>query len=579
MEKKIRGGALIARALKDKGINKVFTLSGGFCNPAIEGFMECQIDVVNCPHEQIAGHLADGHTRITRKPSVCLVGPEGFANAVPSMMEAWGERTPIIYITGSSSLKRQGSGGFKEIDDVSIAAPLTKYSASITDGTRIREFVDKAYKIATNGYPGAVHLSVPVDIMFSSYNEDTGLQERPFRQSVMPLAKAWPDPNQLQKIQDLCLNAEKPILIGGHGVWWSKNEKGLEKVGDELNIPIFNIPYHQKLLGEEANAYMGLADIHQYPPSEFALHNSDLVLMIGARLDNQMNFGNPPFIPKTTTLVCINGSHEEIEFNRAADHNLLCDPGVFLDTLCNLKKNNKWNLGNSWFQDNKNRKKDWVDKSLNELKIEADKAKKNGGKIHPLQLALDVQDAMGEKDWLVIDGGNTHFWSEIAINLAGAQGKKLGGILHPGTFSMLGVGVSFALSAKNNNPKSNVILISGDGAFLSGGMSIETAFFEKKPIVVVIDNNGGLASIGQQQERLFESGKRVATDFRDIPFHSIFEGFGGHGELVTKREELGPALKRAIASGKTACVNVKAKPVLSPIVAAVASKREKSSIE
>ena len=579
MEKKIRGGALIARALKDKGINKVFTLSGGFCNPAIEGFMECQIDVVNCPHEQIAGHLADGHTRITRKPSVCLVGPEGFANAVPSMMEAWGERTPIIYITGSSSLKRQGSGGFKEIDDVSIAAPLTKYSASITDGTRIREFVDKAYRIATNGYPGAVHLSLPVDIMFSSFEENVGLEERPFSHKAKPVAKAWPDPNALSKILELACNAKKPVIIGGHGVWWSNSEKNLETAGESLNIPVFNVPYHQKLLGEEANAYMGLADIHQYPPSEFALHNSDLVLMIGARLDNQMNFGNPPFIPKTTTLVCINGSHEEIEFNRAADHNLLCDPGVFLDTLCNLKKNNKWNLGNSWFQDNKNKKKDWVNKSLNELKIEADKAKKNGGKIHPLQLALDVQDVMDEKDWLVIDGGNTHFWSEIAINLAGAQGKKLGGILHPGTFSMLGVGVSFALSAKNNNPKSNVILISGDGAFLSGGMSIETAFFEKKPIVVVIDNNGGLASIGQQQERLFESGKRVATDFRDIPFHSIFEGFGGHGELVTKREELGPALKRAIASGKTACVNVKAKPVLSPIVAAVASKREKSSIE
>ena len=579
MQKKIRGGALIARALKDKGINKVFTLSGGFCNPAIEGFMECQIDVVNCPHEQIAGHLADGHTRITRKPSVCLVGPEGFANAVPSMMEAWGERTPIIYITGSSSLKRQGSGGFKEIDDVSIAAPLTKYSASITDGTRIREFVDKAYRIATNGYPGAVHLSLPVDIMFSSYEENVGLEERPFSHKAKPVAKAWPDPNALSKILELACNAKKPVIIGGHGVWWSNSEKNLENAGESLNIPIFNVPYHQKLLGEEANAYMGLADIHQYPPSEFALHNSDLVLMIGARLDNQMNFGNPPFIPKTTTLVCINGSHEEIEFNRAADHNLLCDPGVFLDTLCNLKKNNKWNLGNSWFQDNKNKKKDWVNKSLNELKIEADNAKKNGGKIHPLQLALDVQDVMDEKDWLVIDGGNTHFWSEIAINLAGAQGKKLGGILHPGTFSMLGVGVSFALSAKNNNPKSNVILISGDGAFLSGGMSIETAFFEKKPIVVVIDNNGGLASIGQQQERLFESGKRVATDFRDIPFHSIFEGFGGHGELVTKREELGPALKRAIASGKTACVNVKAKPVLSPIVAAVASKREKSSIE
>ena len=579
MEKKIRGGALIARALKDKGIDKVFTLSGGFCNPAIEGFMECQIDVINCPHEQIAGHFADGHTRITRKPSVCLVGPEGFANAVPSMMEAWGERTPIIYITGSSSLKRQGSGGFKEIDDVAIAAPLTKYSASITDGTRIREFVDKAYRIATNGYPGAVHLSLPVDIMFSSFEENAGLEERPFSHKPKPILKAWPDPADLSKILELACNAKKPVIIGGHGVWWSKSEKNLEAAGKNLLIPIFNVPYHQKLLGEEVDAYMGLADIHQYPPSEFALHNSDLVLMIGARLDNQMNFGNPPFIPKSTTLVCINGSHEEVEFNRAADHNLLCDPGVFLDTLSNLKKNNKWFLGNAWFDENKNKKNSWVEKYLNDLKVEAEATKKNGGKIHPLQLALDVQSVMDEKDWLVIDGGNTHFWSEIAINLAGAQGKKLGGILHPGTFSMLGVGVSFALSAKNNNPNSNVILISGDGAFLSGGMSIETAFFEKKPIVVVIDNNGGLASIGQQQERLFESGKRVATDFRDVPFHTIFEGFGGFGELVTKREELGPALKRAIASGKTACVNVKAKPVLSPIVAAVASKREKSSIE
>ncbi len=578
-DKKIRGGALIARALRDKGIDNVFTLSGGFCNPALEGFMECQINVINCPHEQIAGHLADGHTRISRKPSVCIVGPEGFANAVPSMMEAWGERSPVIFITGSSSLKRQGAGGFKEIDDVSIAAPLTKYSASITDGNRIREFVDKAYRIATNGYPGAVHLSVPVDIMFSSFADDAGLEERPFTHQKKPLAKAWPDPENLNEIFDLAINAKKPVFIGGHGVWWSSAEKKLEQAGFELNIPIFNIPYHQKLLGEEANTYMGLADIHQYPPSKMALNESDVVLMIGARLDNQMNFGNPPLFPKSTKLVCINGSHEEIELNRAADINLLCDPGVFLDKLLELKKNNKWKLNNKWFDKNKKEKKNWIDKTLDELNKETEETKKNGGKIHPLQLALDVQEVLTENDWLVIDGGNTHFWSEIAINIAGSKGKKLGGILHPGTFSMLGVGVPFAISAKNLNPKSNVVLISGDGAFLSGGLSIEAAFQEKKPIVVVIDNNGGLDCISQQQERLFESGKHFATDFRDIPFHSIFEGFGGHGELVTKREDLGPALKRALGSGKTACVNVKAKGVISPIVAAVSDKRDKASIE
>jgi len=176
----IRGGALLARAFQEKGVRQVFTLSGGFCNPALEGFMECQIPVINSPHEQVAGHLADGYTRINRTPAVCLVGPEGFANAVPAMMEAWGERSPVIFVTGSSTHKRKGAGGFKEIDDVAIAEPLTKYSAEVTHGERIPEFVDRAWKIATSGYPGPVHLSIPVDIMFSSYDELVSREERPF---------------------------------------------------------------------------------------------------------------------------------------------------------------------------------------------------------------------------------------------------------------------------------------------------------------------------------------------------------------------------------------------------------------
>jgi acetolactate synthase-1/2/3 large subunit len=144
---------------------------------------------------------------------------------------------------------------------------------------------------------------------------------------------------------------------------------------------------------------------------------------------------------------------------------------------------------------------------------------------------------------------------------------------------MLGVGVSFAITAKMNNPDSTVVLISGDGAFLSGGLSIEAAFQENLPIVVVIDNNGGLDCISQQQERMFESGTHFATDFRDIPFHTMFEGLGGYGELVETPDQLAPALERAISSGKTACLNVKTKGYISPIVLATTSKRDKASIE
>ena len=141
------------------------------------------------------------------------------------------------------------------------------------------------------------------------------------------------------------------------------------------------------------------------------------------------------------------------------------------------------------------------------------------------------------------------------------------------------MGVSFALSAKRLNPTQNVVLVTGDGAFLSGGLSVESCFQEGIPIVVVIDNNGGLDCISQQQERLFESGQHYATDFRDIPFHKMFEGLGGFGELVTKRDQLPGAFERAYKSGKTACINVKCRGVISPIVAATSDKRDKASIE
>ena len=572
---KIRGGALLARAFAEKGITHVFTLSGGFCNPALEGFADCGMTVINAPHEQVAGHLADGTTRITRKPAICLVGPEGFANAVPAMMEAWGERSPVIFVTGSSTLKRQGSGGFKEIDDVSIAAPLTKYSASVTDGSRIPEFVDRAYKIALSGYPGPVHLSVPVDIMFSSFEEDSQRDERPFVRKAESPPKAWPEPQRLQSILGEFEKSKKPMLIGGHGVWWGNAEKKLEEVGKTLKIPVYNIPYHQKLLPETSDAYMGLADIHQYPPSAKALEESDLVMMLGGRLDNQMNFGNPPLFPKNSRLICINGSPEELEQNRSADQILLSDPSAFLEALMDFGKSRTSKERDEWYSLQKILRQEWVESSLSDLEQE----EPEDLMMHPLRLALEVQSLMNQNDWLVIDGGNTHFWSEIAVNMAGAQGKELAGILHPGSFSMLGVGVSFGLAAKLNHPKDRVVVISGDGAFLSGGLSIEAAFQENVPITVVIDNNGGLTTISQQQERLFADERHVATDFRDIPFHTMFEGMGGHGELVEKPEDLKPALERALSSGRTACVNVRTRSAISPIVLATTSKRDKASIE
>ena len=136
-----------------------------------------------------------------------------------------------------------------------------------------------------------------------------------------------------------------------------------------------------------------------------------------------------------------------------------------------------------------------------------------------------------------------------------------------------------ALAVRNTQPDARVVLVSGDGAFMCGGMSLELAFQENLPIVVVIDNNGGLDCISQQQERLFPDGSHYATDFRDIPFDRMVQGMGGHAERVERLQDLAPAIARALASGKPACVNVITRGVITPIIGAVTSKRDKSSIE
>ena len=572
--KKIRGGVLLAKTLAEKKVEMVFTLSGGFINPVIEGLMLYGIRVVNAPHEQIAGHLADGWSRVTREPSVCLVGPEGFANAVPAMLEAYGQRSPVVFITGSSTLKRRDQGGFKEVDHVRIADPLTKYSVLVTDGNRIPDFVDKAFEIAMSGNPGPVHLSVPTDILYSSFDDGEVRQERPFDHPRQPGRFPWPDPAEMQRLVEAVRDAKRPVIVAGNGVWWGRAERELAAVAMKCAIPVLVVPYHQPLFGGECPVYCGLADIHQYPPAEYALQNSDLVLTLGCRLDNMLNFGNPPLIPAQSNLICVNASPDDLADNHAADFNVLGHPKIVLSQLLAAADATLWLAKQEWMAVNRDVRGRWIG-SLKEL-LRREAASRP---MHPLSVSVALIEALGPDDFLIVDGGDTHYWAEMALNIAEFEGKELRGVFHPGPFSLLGCGVAFGIAAKMRHPDSNVVVLSGDGAFLSGGLSIETAFRENAPITVVIDNNQGLGSIAQQQKRIWDSGKSYGTDFRDIPFDGLFKGLGGRGVTIEDPALIKEAVIEAFASGLPACLNVKSKSVISPLVEALTDRRAKASIE
>lgn len=570
--KRLRGGVVLARALAKKNIAHVFTLSGGFINPVLEGLMESGIAVTNSPHEQIAGHLADALTRVTRRPAVCLVGPEGFANAVPAMLEASGERSPVIFITGSSTLKRRGSGGFKEADDVSIARPLTKLSLLVTDGLRIPEFVDKAYYAAINGTPGPVHLSVPTDLLYSSYDEDAVWAERPYDHSPREPREAWPDPADVAALADALVKAERPVLVVGNGAQWAEAGAEVSELANRFGIPVLNAPYHPKVLSGDDSAYMGLADLHLYPPSSSMLADADLAVVVGCRFDSMLNFGNPPFFPRAQVVASINGSSSELTDNHGATMLVLGDPKIVLRQLLDRLAKNRTSSKADWLASNVARRERWVRETMDKLGTQERDLAPTA--LHPLRLSLELLPSLSAEDCLVVDGGDTHYWMEIALL---ATRKKLAEILHPGPYSLLGCGVPLALAAKMHRPQRQAVVLTGDGAFLSGGWAIEVAFQENLPITVVIDNNQGLGSIAQQQIRLF--GKSFKTAFRDIPFHDVFKALGGYGESVDRAEEIRPAMQRAAASGKPACVNVRSHSIASPLIEGLTDRRAKSSIE
>lgn len=572
--RKLRGGLLVARTLAEKKIDCVFTLSGGFINPVLEGLKLYGIRVVNAPHEQIAGHLADGMARLTRKPAVCLVGPEGMGNAVPAMLEAYGAHSPVIFITGSSTLKRRGQGGFKELDHVRMAEAVTKSSMFVTDGNRIPDFIDKAFEIAVGGNPGPVHLSIPTDLLYSSYVEREEQAERPFKHENPGERLAWPSPASVAHLDTLFRQAQHPVIIAGSGVWWGGAERELADFASSHSIPVLVVPYHQHLFAEECSAYGGLADVHQYPPAEYALQNADLIVTFGCRLDNMLNFGSPPLLPARALLVCIDSSADDAAENHAADERLLGHPRAVFAQLKASADARPWACPKAWMEDNRRERAQWIN-SLKDLLLREEAERP----MHPLLVSIAVINTLGAHDYLVIDGGDTHYWAEMALNMAAYEGKTLGGVFHPGPMSLLGCGVAFGLAIKMKHPNSQVVVLSGDGAFLSSGLSIETAFNEDLPITVVIDNNCGLGSIAQQQKRVWESGGTYGTAFRDIPFDGLFKGLGGYGETTEAPDGIAASLKRAAASGIPACVNVKSRSVISPLVAALTDRRANASIE
>ena len=229
------GGRLVSKALKRHGVSHLFTLCGGHIQPIYDGCLDDGIRVVDVRHEQTAGHAADGWARVTGQPGVCAVtaGP-GVTDVVTAMANAQRGGVPLVCIGGAGPVALRDMGSLQDMDTVTLMKPISKWSVQVTEGRRLGEYIDAAFRIAQAGVPGPVYLEMPLDVLLSG-GDDAGSPTGP------PMAPPRPagDPNAIDRAAAMIAAAERPMFIVGSQIRWTPDIEALTDLSAHSNAPFF----------------------------------------------------------------------------------------------------------------------------------------------------------------------------------------------------------------------------------------------------------------------------------------------------------------------------------------------------
>ena len=571
---KITGGHMLARALRDKGVDRVFSLCGGFINPIYMGCLDYGIEVVGTRNEMEAGFLATAMARCTRKPSVCIAEPSGFTNYVSAVAEAYYGGDPVIFISASANSNNFDNKGFKEMPQAEVVKCMTKYSVEVSEAQRIGWFLDKAWDIATQHPAGPVQVCIPTNFLFTKQlDAEPPEGARRYDPTRNKIHRPTPNPADLAEIAELLRAAKNPVIIAGPGVWYSEADRDLAELCDKWNLPVFVPLTHSKSIDQAHRCAAGLIDYHQNHCSRMVGEEADVVLMLGAQLDFPLNFGEAPLINPKSTVITVNATARELSNNALSDVRVCSDVKMFIQALGEVPELGKA-MAPDWLERIQARRKEHV------AEFEEILSGDSGGTVHPLRLCYEVLMSLGENDIAVIDGGDIAAWFETAINAWALQRRKIKGIFAPGPWEQMGTGPAFATAIQMANPDSRVVLITGDGSFgLAPGFTpMETAVDNDIPVTIVVANNYQWGMIQNQQKAMW-AGKVVATSLRKMEYHPIMAAAGVFSQQTSDVDGIIAALGAARAQDKPGFIEVITEAAPSPITQGLVDMRVRTAIE
>lgn len=531
----ITGGHLVGKYLSEvEKVNTVFGISGGHIEGILDSFTEYGIRIVDVRHEQAAAMMAHAWSIYNNAPGVCLVtaGP-GFTNALTGIVNAYLDNAPLVVISGRHPIRDDLRGALQEMNQIDMVKPVTKWQATCYDTRRIPEYLALAFRHAVTGRPGPVFLELPPDILNVSVETDTV----PFPSHNSVDYATLPVMSRLQEAANLINSAKRPVFLGGSGINMSRCDDALKTFIEKSGIPFTLLNNGRGVLPDTHS--LSIAD-GGYTGILTGLPQADVIIAAGIRFNWVLQHGQ--FFPDAK-VIRIDIEPSEINRNRDAAVGLVGDCGAVLEQLTSLIQEKSHD---EWIKTLKNAYRAFMTTEL-ELRD------KSSDPVHPARLVAQIQEAIGSNAFYVADGGDTCYWG-----LAGFLSDERAGVLVPAgaLLGCLGTGIPFALAAKISFPDKPVVLLQGDGSFGFNSMEFDTAVRHNIPIVCVINNDCCWGMIKHSQELSIGKDRLTCSELGLRNYEKMVEGLGGYGEFVTKDEDIIPAIKRAIDSGKPACVNV-----------------------
>jgi acetolactate synthase-1/2/3 large subunit len=542
MTQQIRGADIVARTLDAAGLTTIFTLSGNHIMPLFDAALGTGLRLVHVRHEAAAVHMADAWGRLTGECGIAWVsGGAGFTNAAAALCTAQAAESPLVLISGHAGVKEIGRGAFQELRQAEMAAPVTKASwvarSAATLGTELAE----AVRIARSGRPGPVHLSLPFDLL------ETGVEDRPWMWPPASSFGGWQQALEATEAREALAHlagAKRPLVLAGPQLCHGGDLTLLLELEDKLGVPVIPMESPRGINDPRLGAF---AEV---------LRQADLILLLGKAHDFTLRFGDAPFVDAACRFVVLDPERPMIErvqrekgsrlvFGAVADARPAAQALMQASTVPHASA--------AWLSEVAaaiaHRPPAWATLAARET-----------GKLHPVELCRGLAPILAAKPdaILVCDGGEMGQWPQAVL----APRRRI----INGPAGSIGASIPFAIAARAADPKATVIAVMGDGSFGFHMAEFDTAVRCNLPFVAVVGNDATWNAEHQIQLREYGPERAHGCDLLPARYDLVAAALGGHGELVTSAADLGPALERAIASGKPACVNVMIERVPAPVI-------------